>query len=90
MHCDVIQPALPIAGFLVVLGATVLVGQRRSPRSRIRVGAGIGCLLLATILLATLTVRNPSVGCEPLPRTAGSLPETVAVVTSVLHAEGVG
>jgi len=65
MHCDVFEPALPIAGFLIVFGITLLVGQRRGPRSRVRLGLGIGCLLLA--IAAALTVTTTSVGCEPLP-----------------------
>lgn len=68
MHCDVLRPGLPIAGFLLVFGLTVVFAQRRAPRSRARLALGVGSLLLA--VLATASV--PSVACEvqPSPPTA--------------------
>lgn len=65
MHCDVIQPALPIAGFLMVFGLVVLADQRRAPRSRARLCLGLGSLLVA--VLATTSV--PKVGCDAPPPT---------------------
>jgi len=65
MHCDVLQPALPVAGFLIVFGLAVLVGQRRAPRSPARLCLGLGSLLVA--VLATTTVET--VGCDVPPPT---------------------
>lgn len=68
MHCDVLRPELPVAGFLLVVGLVALAGERRPPRRRARLFWGGGATLVALTVLtlgAVSTVSRPNCPAPP-------------------------